>query len=810
MRHPGRHLLVLCAVLLGFASSGFAQALNVTVLSLTCSTTAQMDVEVLDTDGTPVAGALVEVIPTSGVSSADVTDFIGRVVFPALPVASEYMVTASAPSYSATAVPVVGCTLSSTPRAGPQAWHIYTLRLPPGTCPHPNPAFPPGDCLIDGDTLPAGNAIFYVFGVFDTGSSIVQISNTGQFADTVLVDVCDPVNPCADNPLSEFDVDPFLPLSLDVRVWGLGVVDPATLNAPLDEPQNEVQALHVRPGRGSAPTLIGAPVAARTIAAIDYGVTVTRVYDFGTRQAPSITFFAAGGPVPAAPYSFELTRRGAFGEAATDHASTGPRFMVPRAVLENGPHVVSGDTFGILYDTGSTTTVVTEDVADALGIDIHADPVYDSFTINTVDGERQVNGYLIDDFHMTTVDGFYRYSRSLPRVYVMRDRDNGTSPFPDGIDVVLGSNYFSGERVIFDGPGDRLRLFTATALDSDTDGVVDATDNCLERVNPDQVDLDSDGIGDPCDLAPADADPTNQTVSDDDAATVVDPAVAITLSTPDGGASVELPAGAVSQRSTVSITEGAGGFQVTTEVGGLGSGVVEVVTSYDIRVGGSETYALPPGTVAILRLRVPAAPVTTEGFHNHTLAIASKEDTDGDGVEDTFVPIPNCDSSMTTPDGRCTTVVSEETTGDGVVDSYLLTAPVTHFSIYASIAARICQPVVDVHPKTLSLKTNGNYVTVYLEFPPSCGGGPDAVDVATVTLQAIAPVTSAKLSAAAGVPSVVGDVNANGTADRMIQFDRAPVASWFTPPANATFRVVGKFTDGTFFVGVDGSVSVKR
>jgi hypothetical protein len=55
-----------------------------------------------------------------------------------------------------------------------------------------------------------------------------------------------------------------------------------------------------------------------------------------------------------------------------------------------------------------------------------------------------------------------------------------------------------------------------SSLDSDADGVADASDNCPLAANPSQADKDADGIGDACD--PLDGRPRQQQLADLDAA----------------------------------------------------------------------------------------------------------------------------------------------------------------------------------------------------------------------------------------------------------------------------------------------------
>jgi len=352
---------------------------------------------------------------------------------------------------------------AGTGRAGLLATHIYTLRIPPGQCPHPNPAFP--ECFVTGDTLPVGPGIFYTFSVFDTGSSIVIINNEPLlFNDADLLDLCGPTGNCA-LPSDPTMTAPFLPLNLDLRIWGLGRVDPGTLGAPLDTPEVQVEGIQVRPSAGEVPTLIGAPVAARSVAVIDYATVISRTFNFGTIEAPDIVFFPPGSvQIPSAAFAFELMRRGSF-TTSIDGASVGPRYMMKRFQFQNGGSVITEADFGMLYDTGNTTTQMTEETAIALGIDPANDTPADSFIINTANGPQEVKGFIIDEFMLTTVDGQHRRRIQNPLVYVRPPLDNPPRPpFPDGIDIVFGSNYLEAAKIVFDGPNDRLRLFEAESV----------------------------------------------------------------------------------------------------------------------------------------------------------------------------------------------------------------------------------------------------------------------------------------------------------------------------------------------------------
>lgn len=111
--------------------------------------------------------------------------------------------------------------------------------------------------------------------------------------------------------------------------------------------------------------------------------------------------------------------------------------------------------------------------------------------------------------------------------------------------------------------------------DPDEDGIESHLDNAPLVYNPDQADIDGDGIADVIDECPADA--TNLCDPDGSTSEYVDPAEGATLVAPDGSIEVHIPAGALTEGTSVSVTDtdqGSGFTLVTNK--GQASGVVAI------------------------------------------------------------------------------------------------------------------------------------------------------------------------------------------------------------------------------------------
>ena len=280
------------------------------------------------------------------------------------------------------------------------------------------------------DVLPAGATDYYVFTLFDTGATRVFIDNSTA----------------ATLGLGNGAVT-------NIRINGLGAIDPVTLEAPIyaGQPQAEVAGVPVSlPASAPDITLIGGPVTNEVKAVIDYATLVTRgPYGYlggANVSGPDIMFYsetATPSFIPAIDLSLQ-----AFG-------STGPglgqRYWMYDVSFNNGGSSVaslaSGDMSGtdmrFLYDTGTNVTLIRDIWASTLGLTGPAD-------FNMTVGGALLNGYYLDSLTMTGVGGTYTVLGAPVLVT--------PSALGGAADAIIGSNLFASSRLLFDGPGSTLSI----------------------------------------------------------------------------------------------------------------------------------------------------------------------------------------------------------------------------------------------------------------------------------------------------------------------------------------------------------------
>jgi len=356
--------------------------------------------------------------------------------------------------------------INGTSTIGPRASHIFTLRIPAD----------PNDPNDFGDTLPPGPGIFYQYGIYDTGANTIGINNiptsdgNSVFQSTAnFLDLCGPGDFDCPNPSGNPPSVAGLPIT-DLRLWGLGAIDMTTGGAPLDTPQAEILGILTRPSP-IVRNLIGAPAANNTIAYIDF----TTIVDHNEILFPGadITFYPGGGAgYPAPLYELQLARFG-LTTPTIEGATRGSLYsLVDFAFENNGSSVSTGDMLTlpdattraarVFFDTGTTTTQVTEIAAMALGIDLANDPVDDTVTVGLAGGQTQtLNCYAITRVEFPGVNGAYSYAIASPLVCVSPTPFFANSADPH--DIILGTNYFEQTQILVDGPGDRVGMYQGVA-----------------------------------------------------------------------------------------------------------------------------------------------------------------------------------------------------------------------------------------------------------------------------------------------------------------------------------------------------------
>lgn len=199
--------------------------------------------------------------------------------------------------------------------------------------------------------------------------------------------------------------------------------------------------------------------------------------------------------------------------------------------------------------------------------------------------------------------------------------------------------------------------------DADEDGIPDEVDNCPNTPNPSQSDIDGDGVGDLCDTCPGD--PTNNCDPAGSSAEEITVEEGGTIETEDGGFALDVDPGDLPGDVTISVTETVFNDPEVDLTLGPNAGLGQALEVYDLKPDGLVFDS--PVTISIVADVTGMNPnlINRLSLYLHT-------DTDGDGIEDTFVEVENT---------QCEVVEDPP----GVLTAYC-SGEVSHFSTYALVA----------------------------------------------------------------------------------------------------------------------------
>ena len=108
---------------------------------------------------------------------------------------------------------------------------------------------------------------------------------------------------------------------------------------------------------------------------------------------------------------------------------------------------------------------------------------------------------------------------------------------------------------------------------------------------------------------------------------------------------------------------------------------------------------------------------------------------------------------------------------------------------------------IDIDPNTLNLKSNGAFVTAYIELPE--GYDVANIDLTTVQVEIIPAITDTKYDFVTDPAQYLVDHDGDGIPERMVKFDRSEVVAILSLGAAVELTVTGELTDGTLFEGSD-------
>lgn len=113
---------------------------------------------------------------------------------------------------------------------------------------------------------------------------------------------------------------------------------------------------------------------------------------------------------------------------------------------------------------------------------------------------------------------------------------------------------------------------------------------------------------------------------------------------------------------------------------------------------------------------------------------------------------------------------------------------------------------IDIDPDTLNLKSNGRWITCYIELP----GGYDVrdIDASTILLEdGLPPILDPKYGFVKSEDSYIMDHDNDTILERMVKFDRSEVEDMLSP-GTYNLKVTGELVDGTMFEGYSDEIRV--
>jgi len=127
--------------------------------------------------------------------------------------------------------------------------------------------------------------------------------------------------------------------------------------------------------------------------------------------------------------------------------------------------------------------------------------------------------------------------------------------------------------------------------------------------------------------------------------------------------------------------------------------------------------------------------------------------------------------------------------------------------LVSQVQSRLIDADVDIDPDALNLRSEGKFVTVYIELPV----GYNVADIVleTVYLETIQAVTDSKYGFVSNPEPCLTDHDCDGILERVVKFSREDLISLLLPhmtpiaKQEATLTLRGRLKDGTEFQGSD-------